>query len=137
MQYPYHMMLLDLFKEEYGIMQMNETNKDLVKCCNLWLKEQREEAMQRPGKNKKGKDATQITFNCSDALLLAPWSLFYSQLLQVNRNAENKVNPVSTHDPLLHQHPYIDPEDLMTDIMGGMLDADQKKSTALTALTSN
>ena len=40
LQYPYHKMLLEAVKENYSALQMNDSNKDLVKNVTLWLKEQ-------------------------------------------------------------------------------------------------
>jgi len=84
MQYPYHFMLMERVKESLGTLLMNEQKVDLVKVVHLWIKEQNgEEIPNRPSNNSKVSSSTQATFNCSDALMVAPQSLFYSQLLQI------------------------------------------------------
>ena len=52
--------------------QMSKTGKDLVKTVKLQLKEQDKGKIARQIKNKKQAAVTQVFFNCSDALLLAP-----------------------------------------------------------------
>ena len=87
LQYPYHEMLLDRMKIQHSNMQMGSSQDlqpgqkpELVKIVNLWLKEQSGTDIQRPSQTRKHPQSTQITFNCSDALLLAPQALFYSEL---------------------------------------------------------
>ena len=113
--------------------QMNETNKDLVKIITLWLKEQNIHSFKRPQKNKKLSSCTQVIFNCSDVLLLAPQALYYSQLFQALRKCQDRQrlgDPLCaitkrqtglTTAQLAQQPQYYDPEDLMHDIMQGML----------------
>ena len=115
------------------MLQMNESNKDLVKIITLWLKEQDARRIGRPSKYKKLSTSTQVTFNCSDALLLAPHALYYSQLLQALRSCQEvqqqgdpllslpKGDTGSKHQSIYHQSSYMDPEDLIHDIMQGML----------------
>lgn len=61
--------------------QMGQSGKDLVKTIKLLLKEQDNGKIERPISNKKQAAVTQVFFNCSDALLLAPQALYYSDLL--------------------------------------------------------
>ena len=52
-QYPYHMLQLEAFKEQFTVLQMNQTSKDYIKTIKLLLKEQDESKITRPIKNKK------------------------------------------------------------------------------------
>lgn len=87
------------------MLQMNQNGKDLVKTIKLLLKEQDQSSIVRPVKNKKQPAVTQVFFNSSDALLLAPQALFYSSLLQSLRNSQVKGSAESTGDPLCAQLP--------------------------------
>lgn len=58
LEYPYHLMMLERVKETYCSLQMNQDGKDLVKTVNLWLKEQNNEKIQRPGVGKKQQEST-------------------------------------------------------------------------------
>jgi hypothetical protein len=51
---------------------MNENKTDLVKMIHLWIKEQNGEVIPNRDNQKKVSASTQATFNCSDALLMAP-----------------------------------------------------------------
>jgi actin-related protein len=83
-------MLLENLKEANVSMQMSEQAKEgMVKILKLFLKEQirSDTTFARKERHKKLAQAIQLQFNCSDALLLAPQAMFYSQILQVLRNA--------------------------------------------------
>ena len=109
-------------KEQNVSMQMNEQLKELVKTIKVWLKEQKVDSLSRFDRNKKLANAIQLQFNCSDALILAPQALFYSQLLQVLRNCTKNVKKPIAGDPLCASiATYADPEDLIYDIMQGMV----------------
>ena len=104
------------------MLQMSQSGKDLVKTIKLQLKEQDQGRIERPVPNKKQAAVTQVFFNCSDALLLAPQSLYYSDLLQALRQSQERREIEG--DPLCAQVPgqtlsqsYFDPEDLIHDIM--------------------
>lgn len=55
-----------------GTHEGNSKSEGLVKVCNLWLKEQSNSTIKRPSATKKFPESTQITFNCSEALVVAP-----------------------------------------------------------------
>jgi hypothetical protein len=70
---------------------------------------------------KKQQESTQVTFNCSDALLMAPQALFYSQMLQALYTARLPYKK-NDGDPLcIDPTNYFDPEDQLADIMQGMV----------------
>jgi hypothetical protein len=92
---------------------MNAEGKDLIKSVNLWLKEQSGSDVKRPV-GKKNPETTQVTFNCSDALLLAPQGLFYSELMQCLSDARAPhQEPLDSVDPVFR----VDPEDQLADVM--------------------
>lgn len=74
------MLQLEAVKEQNTLMQMSQTSKDFIKTIKLLLKEQDGSELERPNKNKKLAAVTQVFINSSDALLLAPQALFYSEL---------------------------------------------------------
>lgn len=85
LHYPYHSMLLDRLKTQYSSLQMGvqdegKHKQELVKAITLVLKEQSQKGIKRPAPTKKHPESTQVMFNCSEALLIAPQALFYSQL---------------------------------------------------------
>lgn len=84
-----------------------QSKPELVKQINLYLKEQSNKTIKRPN-NKKHPESTQITFNCSEALLLAPQALFYSELMS------GLPTQAAKHDKELLN---FDPEDTYSEIM--------------------
>lgn len=71
-EYHYHKTLLEYLKENFSLTEMDLG--ETVKTCQLKVKEKL---------NSRHRKVTQMTFNCSDSLLLAPQSLFYSSLMQI------------------------------------------------------
>lgn len=105
MHYQYHRMHLEAFKEQFTMLQMSQNGKDLVKTIKLLLREQDRNSIVRSVKNKKQPAVTQVFFNSSDALLLAPQALFYTDLFQALRVAQKKHLPPEDGDPLCAQAP--------------------------------
>jgi len=89
-------------------MDLGET----VKTCQIKVKDKL---------NSRYRKVTQLTFNCSDALLLAPQSLFYSQLVSILLKIRDETTVEAERgDPLQVAEGFQDPEDLMHDIIVGM-----------------
>lgn len=64
---------------------------EIVKTCNIIMKEKGD---------KKKRDCKQITFNCSDALLYAPSSIFFSQMISIMKKIKQDTYPQELKDPL-------------------------------------
>jgi hypothetical protein len=76
MNYQYHKLLIEALKEQLVTCQMDPT--EVVKTAQL------------PIKDEVKKQTTLITFNCSDAGLLAAHSFFYSELLECLLGSETR-----------------------------------------------
>jgi len=64
-----------------------------------------------------------VTFNASDSLLYTCQSLFYTQLISACKKANRRIEGREQIDPVIaHQDTFMDPEDLVYDILQGMGD---------------
>ena len=54
-----------------------------------------------------------IIFNCSEALLFAPQSLFYSSLLSVLKKVKQEIEPRTYGDIFTSLEEFCDPEDVI------------------------
>ena len=79
---------------------------EIVKTCQAYMK------------HKAQGKISQITFNASEALLLAPQMLFNSSMYYAMLRAKKKHNPESYQwDPCLTLESFQDPEDILEDIL--------------------
>lgn len=79
-------------KENYTLTEMD--HGETVKTCQVKIKEKINERQRR---------CQQLTFNCSDSLLLAPQSLFYSNLIELLLKIKEEttdIEDVERGDPL-------------------------------------
>ena len=96
---------------------LDDKKDQLVKVINVWLKEQNNSSMNRIAVGKKHPESTQITFNCSDVLILGPQALFYSELFSCLPNFGDKDEKDLQCSNIMGNY---DPEDTFADITQGM-----------------
>jgi actin-related protein 8 len=90
--YHYHKQIIEYLKENYTLTEMDVG--ETVKTCIVRIKERI---------NNRSRKVSQLQFNCSDSLLLAPQSLFYSQLISIlQKIKEETTDPseIPRGDPL-------------------------------------
>lgn len=108
-QYPYHKQLLEYLKENFTLTEMDVG--ETVKTCSVKIKDKT---------NDRHRKVKQLTFNCSDSLLLAPQSVFYSQLISLLQKINDETtdpSEIPRGDALQVAESFQDPEDLMHDII--------------------
>ncbi len=92
---------------------LDDKKDQLVKVINVWLKEQSSSNINRLAVGKKHPESTQITFNCSDVLILGPQALFYSEIFSCLPNLCDKDENDRTCSNIMGNY---DPEDTFADI---------------------